>query len=175
MHHRVSRAAVVAVRAIVTTISSALLLGALACSSDTAASRVLEPGSPRLTTGTVQAPSAPQNVKATAGNASATVTWLAPATPGTYATEYYRVVASPGGKALFVAASQLKASMTGLTNGTTYTFVVYAVTVHAAAGTRQCEPGCRGPWRGLRGAGRELSFAGFSGDDGVRRARQGDA
>ncbi|AHG87655.1 glycoside hydrolase family 18 [Gemmatirosa kalamazoonensis] len=127
-------------RAIVTTISSALVLAALACSSDTDASRVLEPSSPRLATGTVQAPSAPQSVTATAGNTSATVTWQAPASSGTYAIEYYRVVASPSGKALFVAASQLKTTMTGLTNGTTYTFVVYAVTVHDAAGTRYWSP-----------------------------------
>ncbi|HEX2809075.1 MAG TPA: fibronectin type III domain-containing protein, partial [Kineosporiaceae bacterium] len=72
----------------------------------------------------------PSNVVATAGNASASVTWSAPAT--TAGVTGYRVRAYTGtstqvARTVTVAATQLAASVTGLTNGTSYTFDVASV------------------------------------------------
>jgi FtsP/CotA-like multicopper oxidase with cupredoxin domain len=76
-------------------------------------------------------PSAPQNVTAVAGNAQATVTFVAPLTDGGSAILGYTVTAVPGpGGALGVDtnAGTLLGShlMTGLTNGVAYTFTVTA-------------------------------------------------
>jgi hypothetical protein len=75
---------------------------------------------PRLT-----APGKPTQVKAVAGNGSASVSWF----PGTGLTNTYTVTASPGGHSCFVnihLAGQIKCVVTGLTNGTKYTFKVTA-------------------------------------------------
>ena len=71
-------------------------------------------------------PSAPQNAAATAGSGSATVTWQAPANAGASKIYSYTVVTSPGNKSTRVSGSTLSATISGLTNGTTYTFTVYA-------------------------------------------------
>ncbi|WP_433444954.1 fibronectin type III domain-containing protein [Nonomuraea sp. CA-141351] len=69
-------------------------------------------------------PSAPTGVTATAGDSSATVSWIAPADGGAPITGY-TVTASPGGaKATTTGATT--ATVTGLTNGTAYTFTVTA-------------------------------------------------
>jgi len=65
-------------------------------------------------------PGAPTAVTATAGDASATLTWQAPANPGTYPFTSYQVESVPGGQSC--QASSLTCEITGLTNGTTYTF-----------------------------------------------------
>jgi chitinase len=65
-------------------------------------------------------------VRATAGDASATVTWLAPRKDGGSAIVSYRVVSTPGSVAATVAAPATTATVAGLTNGTSYTFKVYA-------------------------------------------------
>jgi hypothetical protein len=75
-------------------------------------------------------PGAPTAVTATAGNASATVSWTAPGTGGTAAS--YKVTPYIGSTAqspTTVSGSPLPttATITGLTNGTTYTFTVTAV------------------------------------------------
>jgi hypothetical protein len=64
-------------------------------------------------------------VSATAGNASATVSWTAPANGGSTITGY-TVTASPGGATATVSGSTLTATLTGLTNGQAYTFTVTA-------------------------------------------------
>lgn len=71
-------------------------------------------------------PSAPQNAAATAGNTSATVTWQAPANAGASKIYSYTVVTSPGNKSTRVNAPALSATISGLTNGTSYTFTVSA-------------------------------------------------
>jgi chitinase len=71
-------------------------------------------------------PSAPQRAAAAAGNASATVTWAAPAQQGGGKINSYTVVTSPGNKSTRVDGSTLTANITGLTNGRAYTFTVYA-------------------------------------------------
>lgn len=73
---------------------------------------------------------APTNIVATAGNASASVTWTAPAVTGTGPVTGYTVT---GGGTCVVTGTT--AQCTGLTNGTTYTFTVQAVTaVGSSAG-----------------------------------------
>jgi chitinase len=71
-------------------------------------------------------PGAPTNVRATAGDAQAAVTWQAPKKDGGSALLSYRVVSSPGGVTATGGASSTTATLTGLSNGTTYTFTVYA-------------------------------------------------
>jgi hypothetical protein len=71
-------------------------------------------------------PGAPTGVNATGGNAQATVTWQAPSSNGGSPITGYTVTASPGGAQVSVGAGSLSATVTGLTNGTAYTFVVAA-------------------------------------------------
>jgi hypothetical protein len=74
---------------------------------------------------TVTVPGAPTNVVATAGNTTASVTFTAPSNNGGATVTTYTATSSPGG---FTAsggpASPL--TVTGLTNGTAYTFTVKA-------------------------------------------------
>jgi hypothetical protein len=71
-------------------------------------------------------PGAPTHVTATAGNAQATVTWQAPTDTGGIPLTGYTVSASPGSASVTVAGNVSSATVTGLTNGTSYTFVVVA-------------------------------------------------
>ena len=70
------------------------------------------------------APSAPVGVTALAGNASASVSWTAPADDGGAAITSYTVTSSPAGGTC--AVTGVTANCTGLTNGTAYTFTVVA-------------------------------------------------
>ena len=70
-------------------------------------------------------PWAPTNVSAISGNASATVSWT-PAFDGGRSIVYYVIKASPGGITITVNGSQSSAVVTGLTNGSSYTFTVTA-------------------------------------------------
>lgn len=72
-------------------------------------------------------PSAPLTVTATAGGASATVTWAQPLSSGTFPITSYQAVVSPGGQACLVTAPTLTCTISGLTNGTTYTAIVRAL------------------------------------------------
>ena len=72
----------------------------------------------------VSKPGAPRNVKAAAGNASATVTWLAAGPNGAPITRY---VVEGAGQTFQVGADQRSLTVTGLTNGQTYQFAVHAV------------------------------------------------
>jgi hypothetical protein len=70
-------------------------------------------------------PGQPTNVTASGGNAQATVSWTAPTGAGLPVSSY-TVTASPGGQTMTVSGSQTSATVLNLTNGTTYTFTVYA-------------------------------------------------
>lgn len=69
-------------------------------------------------------PDAPTSVSATAGNAQATISFTAPASDGGSAITGYTVTSSPGNFTATGASSPL--TVTGLTNGTAYTFTVVA-------------------------------------------------
>jgi len=83
---------------------------------------VLQPFFFNLLTPTV--PDPPTGVSASAGNAQATVSFSAPANNGGAAITSYTATSSPGGFTASGSSSPL--TVTGLTNGTSYTFTVYA-------------------------------------------------
>lgn len=70
-------------------------------------------------------PGAPTGVNATAGNAQAIVSFAAPSNNGGAAITQYQVTVSPGGRVVTGTSSPI--TVTGLTNGTAYTFSVKAV------------------------------------------------
>jgi hypothetical protein len=70
-------------------------------------------------------PGAPTGVSASAGNASATVTWTAPTSNGGSAITGYTVLANDG-TSVTVNGTATSATLNGLTNGTSYTFTVTA-------------------------------------------------
>ena len=73
----------------------------------------------------VTVPGAPTNVVATAGNGSASVTWTAPANTGGAAITAYTATSAPGGKTCSTNGAT-SCTVSGLTNGTAYTFTVKA-------------------------------------------------
>ena len=70
-------------------------------------------------------PGTPTGVIATRGDGAATVSWTAPSTDGGSVITRYTVTASPGGLHA-TATTGSSAVVTGLTNGTAYTFTVHA-------------------------------------------------
>jgi murein DD-endopeptidase MepM/ murein hydrolase activator NlpD len=71
-------------------------------------------------------PDAPTNLLAIAGDGSASVSWTAPTFTGGLPVQAYLVAASPGGQTATVSGSATSAIVTGLSNGTMYTFTVVA-------------------------------------------------
>lgn len=78
----------------------------------------------------ITAPSAPGTVVAAPSNAAATIAWTTPTTDGGAPITSYTVSSDiggvPSGLGVFVVAPATSATMSGLTNGTTYTFTVHA-------------------------------------------------
>lgn len=72
-------------------------------------------------------PSAPTIGTATAGNTQATVTWTASANAHGHAIKAYEVTSSPGGLVEITDSAATSAVVSGLTNGTAYTFTVKAI------------------------------------------------
>ena len=75
----------------------------------------------------VYPPTAPLGAAATPGNGSATVTWVAPSNAGSFPITHYQAVSTPSGGTCLVAAPATSCEVTGLANGTTYTFAVRAL------------------------------------------------
>ncbi|GAA5188708.1 hypothetical protein GCM10023322_39990 [Rugosimonospora acidiphila] len=82
-------------------------------------------------------PGAPTSVVASAGNASARLSWGAAPSDGSPIQKY---VVSGGGQNLTFGADQRAASISNLTNGQTYTFSVYAVNAKGNGPTAQSNP-----------------------------------
>ena len=90
-------------------------------------------------------PSEPLTVTATAGKLSATVAWAAPASAGLSAVTGYTVVGTPYGPGC--TTTQLTCSISGLTEGTSYTFRVYAQNA-LGSGPPSAESNSVTPWAG---------------------------
>jgi hypothetical protein len=75
----------------------------------------------------VYPPGAPTGVMAVAGDASASVSSVAPSDSGSYPISNYQVTSAPGGRSCLVAVPALTCEVSGLTNGTAYTFTVRAL------------------------------------------------
>lgn len=74
-----------------------------------------------------EVPSAPPAASATGGNGSATVTWTAPTSNGGASIAGYTVTSSPDGLKCQWSSGPLSCTVTGLINGTSYTFSVVAI------------------------------------------------
>lgn len=86
-----------------------------------------------FTIGGAGPPDAPTNVSATAGDHTATISWIAPASTGSSPLVAYSVVASPGGNSVTVDGSTTSVDVVGLTNGVSYTFTVVAINASASS------------------------------------------
>jgi len=71
-------------------------------------------------------PGAPQRVIAASANGSSTVSWRKPSTNFSVITSY-KVTSSPGGRTCETSAVVFVCSISGLTNGVSYTFTVVAI------------------------------------------------
>jgi hypothetical protein len=72
-------------------------------------------------------PSPPLNVSATAADSSANVSWQAPLSSGASAITSYVVTSSPDDQTCTWTSGPLSCTVSGLTNGTPYTFTVVAI------------------------------------------------
>ncbi len=111
------------------------------------------------------APSAPLNLLATPGNQQVALSWSAPVTgtaPITYDV-YESTTSATEGFTLVAAGSAQSATFTGLTNGTTYYFVVKAVNAYGEASTAAVPAEPLAPTATLPGAPTSLTASSSSG------------
>ena len=83
---------------------------------------------------TASAPGVPTTVGATAGDASAAVTWSAPSDDGGAAVTGYTATAAPGGASCAWTTGELGCTIRGLANGTGYAISVTATTLGGTSG-----------------------------------------
>jgi titin len=138
------------------------------------------------------APGAPTNVTGTAGNASVALSWTAPSSTGGSSITSYRITPSIGGTAqapITTGNANTSFTVTGLTNGTAYTFTVAATNaigtgpnssptsaITPAAGYANVifsdglESGSLSAWNGYAGtgSGTAVAAAAHSGSFGLR-------
>lgn len=101
-----------------------------ACSGTQPACLVTVTGATSVTAGfaPISAPGAPTGVSAIPGNAQATVSFTAPSSNGGSPITSYTVTSNPGNITASGTASPI--NVTGLTNGTAYTFTVTAINAY---------------------------------------------
>jgi hypothetical protein len=71
---------------------------------------------------------APTGVSGEAGDGQVLVSWAAPASSGSFPVSTYQAVVSPSGQSCLVAVPALTCTISGLTNGASYTATVRALT-----------------------------------------------
>ncbi len=86
-------------------------------------------------------PSQPQNVAGAPGNGSVAVSWSAPSTDGGSPLTAYAVAASPGSRTCSATPPTTSCTVTGLGNGTSYTFTVTATNAAGSSLPSAASPG----------------------------------
>ena len=100
---------------------SGLVRALVACSVIFASLTVAAPA------GAATVPGAPTGVSATTGDASAVVSWTAPANNGGSAISAWDIFVTPSGRVIHVSGGAARSATVGaLTNGVTYTYKVAA-------------------------------------------------
>lgn len=84
-------------------------------------------------------PSAPASLQAQGGDGSAVLTWTAATANGTPVTGYV-ITGAPGGTCSPSPATALTCTVTGLTNGTSYTFSVVATSAIGSSTAKSASP-----------------------------------
>lgn len=98
---------------------------------------IASPVSNTVVIGAAQAtvPDFPRNIVAVAGPASATITWDTPVSVGEPEVIDYTVISIPDNKTQTVPVGTNTCTITGLKNGTSYKFQVFARNVNGISGT----------------------------------------
>jgi hypothetical protein len=118
-----------------------------------------------MTTGQSQAPATPTGVSATPGDRRLTITWSAPSTDGGSAITSYTATATPGGATCGWTTGARTCTITGLTNGTSYSV---RVTATNQAGTSSPSAAATATPRTVPGAPRQINVSPGNRRVGVR-------